>query len=635
MDDPIEVLFSSLPSPREMDSACPEDAVNLQRVSDALSKFVADSASQKSCDPDAMNLLRYARLVTSGKKDAASFIRHLSRFALFKKTFTGSDTKQRQLEYYRWVGRGRKSVESPFKGESEPAVLPESNKSLTEYVAPTCNYCNKKGVDFYCQGCYMAFAEGAFHATYYCNEECQVQDLPRHLWVCQDWNKVRRAALLFQGLINSYIIRANDRWLLGSRDIDGVTVANFDTQDAMNFMGGHLVHDFDWPVAEDGDRAIEALMNGQGETVLKRTRCVFDLVFRVIFPCDVIEAVTFYPKNLERPVLSDTPSGITKRAMKSLNSLNLHTAFRITMASGLKVMYDPTCRQFGWMDYLTPLGLYQAVRMHHVQNVVRLSPVPIDPAARQMFGDPECPNPPTWAPAHSVGYLQDALAGRLYESISKSLVHRDDMALITSHFMNANYKYYHVICRRIVDTASQCLDEANKEQTALPSFKAYYDPAGRRGVTRSVGEYNLMVPIWFTEEEYNEIVHDRPRIVDEWLNRFKRSLDETRHEDEQKKREREEARRCAENRVRSAREEQLSQDNKHLKELDKEMGTLGDELGDMESEIEANTRTMEKNEKQMQLLREKIEQVKHERAMAQNMVKALEFHIARLNGGRV
>lgn len=85
-----------------------------------------------------------------------------------------------------------------------------------------------------------------------------------------------------------------------------------------------------------------------------------------------MEAVRFRPKNAHKTVHIFYPFDYPFD-YHDFKFMYFHLVFRLTLPSGLKFAFDPTCAQNGWQEALAPWDAYEEHRVQFIMDVRKIN----------------------------------------------------------------------------------------------------------------------------------------------------------------------------------------------------------------------------------------------------------------------
>ncbi|KAI1503071.1 hypothetical protein F5X99DRAFT_426416 [Biscogniauxia marginata] len=504
--DPVYKLFHGLPNPKYQYYAGALNPVH-DEFNEVFEWFLEGVGKSKSMDPD-FEFLALIVVAWDRRPVAVGFSDHLAALALKKGLApTDKSTKAKQLRYHLWMAQGRKDETSPFDlpkpSQDSPAIshaqLPECSEEHK------CKKCGKSDNVTRCTRCRIVYNDVNLYAVRYCCYDCQRADFSDHRSRCDDIARLKRATSLFRDLFYTY---SQTCFTLNIKKIstnDGIVTVELDSLDSFAYQGKHVIWTFPGCLAGSKENADAVMFNESSGDVLTAAKQLFELLMRG--SKYTLEKVVFTPKNAHLTV------DINNNEFHSYNSLRTHEVIRVTLPSGWKAAFDPTCAKFGWREYLVPWKMYAQERIFRIYSTSPIQPDTRINKPGQYFN--ECSSH-----TYAAFLAKQSIIERAVSEVKQAAEKFGGL----EHLLQSTHK--------IENALSEVLNAGkwgmNSRAAALRRdlrYKLFFDDKFRMFATRNSATFNMFHGVWFTRAEYDQNKGDPKLLQALWRMRMRTVLD--------------------------------------------------------------------------------------------------------------
>lgn len=199
--------------------------------------------------------------------------------------------KEKLLEFYNWIIRGRTDETSPFRGPqpegaaSSSAASSAAGGNLHAFLPSSllttgpCAKCGTPSAKARCSGCQIVQAGKVVFGVYYCNQDCRAAHWKQHKAACREVRTLRRAATVFTELFHDVL---RETW--GTVDMtvgqDGITTVQHERGDRLAYLGLPVIRPFPRHLVDSEDQALAFLCIAKCREVLGMGRTLFDQLMR-------------------------------------------------------------------------------------------------------------------------------------------------------------------------------------------------------------------------------------------------------------------------------------------------------------------------------------------------------------------
>ncbi|KAK3384023.1 hypothetical protein B0T24DRAFT_567122 [Lasiosphaeria ovina] len=486
----VEDFFQHLPSISNQHQSPHMIALHMTHAYPGMVKFLLDAESKQSNDPDKDFLVG---IVKKGLQNTNPqyVLQHLAALGLNSSVAADDKSiKASHLRYYKWVAQGRKDEDSPFaKSISVPHdTLPsDPNGSI-------CGNCGDSGATKKCLGCVITFGNHISFSTVYCNQGCQKAHWNQHRSDCRALKRLHISMSIFQPIFEHHVGSVYDTKIEKISEDNGVIHAK--AQDGWDksaaYQGKHIVTKFRHGLAPSKDAGTAVLMNGNCCQFVDFGKSLTGFFLKG-FPYKSVEKISFFVKNCHRSVLLEVDGS------SSFSTFPAHQVLRVTLASGRKVVLDPSGAQFGWREFMTPWETYN---QHRVHAILIESPYLIETPPETMLEKGLQTN----------AYGNDTLAF-MTQMAEKVAAHLPSIAEASLLDPKSTGPAAEALRTSFVSQAKAFIDRLAKHFEDSPAFKLYFTPSfGIQTTTGNPREYAAFKKVWFTAHDYNRY-KNRPQLL--------------------------------------------------------------------------------------------------------------------------
>lgn len=230
-----------------------------------------------------------------------------------------------------------------------------------------------------------------------------------------------------------------------------------------------------------------------------------------------MEAVHFQPKNVHKAFYYHYHN-----SLKGFLTY-FHLVFRLTLPSGLRFAFDPAGTHNGWQENLAPWDTYEQHRIHFITKTVTLDAW--GPEQRKSERERESLSNGKFNVRMERGRkvrlafmakVVDEYLGREFSGTGmEELLHR------------LPYKRFEAVRASLVNGVMEDLRRYQRDIDEGPTEKLYFDRDFQLCVTQNSEDFDFIKKVWFTEEEYWELLGDgsgHSTLKKAWSDRFEKAI---------------------------------------------------------------------------------------------------------------
>ncbi|KAK8043748.1 hypothetical protein PG994_012586 [Apiospora phragmitis] len=520
--DAVEKLFQTFPDPESAEKLRrqiqnTDSKTYEKRDADqfaGLPQAVADFASADPVDAD-HEFIKQSIQYALG--DGRSFNLLLFRQKILELSLSKTEipddgsAKSKQLQYYKWIGQGRKDPGLLCSPTTDASHDSSSLAFLHSQLANSQAYaaCGASGGRA-CTGCRLALDSDHFiFKTVYCSKECQAAHRQQHKAPCDSRRVIGRAAILLRSLFLMFKDLHYSDCIEQVTSRDGVLYTTIGNHRENASKGRQMIRRFPRKLLTPADEDFETVQAMQLDTEVFGTfACILNFFLDPI--CRWVEEVEIYTRNAHRPIVV-----LQSGSMTSCMS-NPHFALRVTLHSGEDVVVDLTGAKFGWKEPVGPWGIWEAQRVYGGVKAYY----------RGYLSDWQKKREAEWEATNSwlaeVSKIGRSQIGKMLGAIIYTVKSQHpDLKGSVAGFLRLRSRNYDDASAELVETARQTLAAGLIEILTAKKLRMYWTPDWALQVTVTKEQADHLKPAWLNDADadYEENKHDDSQLKKIWMQR--------------------------------------------------------------------------------------------------------------------
>ncbi|KAK7990030.1 hypothetical protein PG989_010345 [Apiospora arundinis] len=507
--DSVERLFRALPEPESVDAILRtrgSPGLNLDEFNAPLRDFARTATTP--VDPDHAYLKKVAASTCDYE---ANFCMKLIELALSKTEIPNDGSaKSKQLQYFRWIGRGRKDSERPFLSATTTSTTASSldylaAKPAKEKVCVKCGHGNA----FACKGCLLTHgSQHVIFETVYCSKECQVADWPDHKSSCVSLKMIGRAAFLIRDLFIMFQgLNYSDK-VTGVLEKSGVLYKFVGTLDKWVYQGKTIIQPLPRELCSS-EEAYQACVTEQ--ECFEAYSTFMPIVNYFLAPlCKKIREVKIDTRNVHRPTMMINAETTVHGVLGS------HQILRVELHSGEKVVVDLAGAQFGWQEPVSHWEPWADQRIYAQARLKAYGYALFKKFQSRLLDHPDAPG------SAKVDKFREKQVGKMLDAIINTIKEKQpdtDGSAVKA----LKLRGYDQLRSEIMTDARKALDAGYAELQASKTMRMYWkvdEMMGSRQLTETKEQSTqALEKVWLSDAVYQKNKHDPRLLMTIWWQR--------------------------------------------------------------------------------------------------------------------
>lgn len=299
-DDPAEVFFNMMPTPKEIHGVTDADtqqALNerIGHVLEAVILLVCEH-DRNTEDPDFAHILNSILnsmniMAKENRQEPRSCMGFTLAYVALMNSRDGKASSQGKkkdqlLAYYLWRLHGSKDETSPIHvpastnptGMSNAAphdLLPSSRTSRGD-----CSHCGNTQATSWCSGCRITKSGKVVFATFYCDRGCMEAHWKVHKRACKEVRTLRHSAAIFTDIWFEVMQLVKGNKFLSITEENGLIEAKTFPPDRPVSLDQRPFHPFPRHLVESEEQMLACVLAGSCEEIIGKGKILFDHIMR-------------------------------------------------------------------------------------------------------------------------------------------------------------------------------------------------------------------------------------------------------------------------------------------------------------------------------------------------------------------